>query len=206
MAEELQSLLDRIQRDGVQKAAAEQARMLEATRIATANLVRQAEQRADELRRQAEGEAKLTEQRANAAIRQGARDILLALREELQQRLRKVVRTCVGEAMTPELMGQLILAMQRAYLERPGNRAATLEVMLNAKDQERLSALCHGALGKDLQAQPRLTLGQNLGAGLKLGQQGEDLYLDFTDEAITDLVCAYIGPRLAAILTESTPS
>jgi V/A-type H+-transporting ATPase subunit E len=202
MAEELQSLLDRIQRDGVQKATEEKEQMLQAARKEAEAIVRQAEERAAEVRKQAEGDAALTERRAHAAIRQGSRDILLALREELQQRLRTVVGACVGEAMTPERMGQLILAMQKAYLERPGSGDVALDVMLSAKDLAPLEALCRGALAKDLKTQPRLMLGHDLGGGLKLASKDQDLFFDFTDEAITDLVCAYVGPRLAALLRD----
>lgn len=202
MAEELQSLLDRIQHDGVQKATREKEQILEQASQEAAGLVRQAEAKAAELRKQAENDAKLTEQRAQAAIRQAARDILLALREDLQDRLRQIVRACAGDAMTPELMGQFVLAMQKAFLERKDAGDPTLEVLLNAKDKDRLEALCRGALAKELKAQPRLTLGHDLGAGLKLASKGSDLYFDFTDEALADLVCNYVGPRLAAILRD----
>lgn len=202
MAEELQSLLDRIQRDGVQKATEEKEQMLHAARGEAEAIVRQAEERAAEVRKQAEGDAALTERRAHAAIRQGSRDILLALREDLQQRLRTVVLACVGEAMTPERMGQLILAMQKAYLERSGGGEVTLDVMLNAKDLEALESLCRGALVKDLKTQPRLLQGNDLGAGLKLAVKDQDVFFDFTDESITDLVCSYVGPRLAALLRD----
>ncbi len=203
MAEELQSLLDRIQRDGVDKATAEREQILATARQEAAAMVRQAEEKAAEMRRQAEADATLMENRAKAAVQQAARDILLALRAELQRRLQAVVLACTGEALTPERMGELIVTMQRAYLERHGNDDAPLDILLGAKDLENLEALCRGALGKDLKAQPHLTLGNDVGAGLKLGRQGEDLFVDVTDEAIADLVCAYVGPRLAALLKDA---
>jgi len=203
MAEELQSLLDRIQRDGVDKAAAEREQILTDARQEAAAIVHQAEAKAAELRRQAEADAALMENRAKAAIRQGARDILLALREELQRRLQAVILACTGEALSPGRMGELILAMQRAYLERRGNDEAPLEILLGAKDLENIDALCRGALGKDLKAQPHLAIGNDVGAGLKLGRKGDDLFVDVTDEAVTDLVCAYVGPRLAALLKDA---
>jgi len=202
MAEELQELLERIRREGVEQATRERERILQEAHREAERLVHEAERHAAELRQRAETDAKLTEQRAQAAIRQAARDIILALREELLRRLTGVVRSCVGEALSPEAMGQLIVAMQRAYLERKSDGESALEVLVGPRDLERLETHCRTALLQDLKVRPQLILAPEIGAGLKLGTGSGDLFLDVTDETVAELICAYVGPRLAALLRD----
>jgi V/A-type H+-transporting ATPase subunit E len=109
MAEELQSLLERINEDGVKKAEEEKAKIISEAEKKAEQIIKEAEARAEELMKKASEEAEQNEKRAASAIRQAARDITLALKEELQNRLRAVVKESVGKAMTPELMGKIIL-------------------------------------------------------------------------------------------------
>jgi hypothetical protein len=37
-------------------------------------------------------------------------------------------------------------------------------------------------------------------SGFEVGFKGGEVYFDFTEDAVTELVADYIGPRLAAIL------
>jgi hypothetical protein len=35
---------------------------------------------------------------------------------------------------------------------------------------------------------------------LKIGFKGSDVFFDFSDDAISDLICQFIGPKLTAML------
>ncbi|HPN85000.1 MAG TPA: hypothetical protein PK821_06660, partial [Victivallales bacterium] len=78
-----------------------------------------------------------------------------------------------------------------------------IKLILTKKNLEQMDNLLKGALAKDLKARPDLFASTDLGAGLKIGFKGEDVLLDFSDEALSDMICAYAGPRIATILKES---
>ena len=90
MAEELQNLLDKIHNEGIKKAEAERDAMLADARKQAEELVRKAREEADAVRKQAELDREALEKRAESAIRQAARDIILALKEELKRRLAEI--------------------------------------------------------------------------------------------------------------------
>ena len=199
MPEELQSLLEKIQEDGVGKAEAEKERIISEAKTEAEKIIASAEKKAEEIMKKAEEKAARDVERAENSIRQAARDISLALNAELRSRLTNVAKECVGEAMTPELMGEMILKMQENYLSK-FSEAPSLELILNKKDIEKVEALIKGALLKDLKKTPELSLGNDFGAGIKIGFKGDDLFIDFSDEVIAELICGYVGPKLAAVL------
>lgn len=199
MPEELQSLLEKIQEDGVKKADSEKERILSDAKTEAEKIVADAESKSKEIIKKAEEKAKNDVERAENSIRQAARDIALALNAELRERLTGVAKECVGETMTPEFMGEVILKMEENYLTKSDGEP-DLEVLLNKKDLDKMEALMKGAMFKDLKKKPDFSLGHDFATGLKIGFKGDDLFFDFSDEVIAGLICAYVGPKLAAII------
>ena len=42
--------------------------------------------------------------------------------------------------------------------------------------------------------------GRGFSAGLKIGFQGGDVFFDFSDDALAEIICEFVGPKLAAVL------
>ena len=40
-------------------------------------------------------------------------------------------------------------------------------------------------------------------AGIKVGTKGDNMFIDFTDEALTEMLCEYLNPRIAKLVRES---
>ena len=202
MAEQLQSLLEKINEEGVKKAEKEKDRIIAEAKKKAEKIISDAKKQADEAVKQSETEAKRNEERAAATIRQASRDIVLSLGNELQNRLKAVVRECVGEAMTPEMMGKLVLEMAGSFLSGKTAPNAGVEILLAKKDLDSMEKLLKGSFGKNLKADPDISLGHDFTAGLKIGFKGNDLFFDFSDESLAEMICAYVGPRLAAVIKE----
>ena len=198
MAEELQGLLDKIQSEGIAKAEAEKNAVIESAKAESAKIIENAKKEAAEMIRKAEEEAEMSRTKGAAAIKQAARDVIIALRADMEKRLKKLVADCLGEAMTPELMGKIILEMVKAYREKNPNGEATVELLLQQKDAAALEKYLKSGVLKELKANPVISVGGDFSSGLQLGFKGEDVFLDFSDDALTDVICAYVGPKLAA--------
>ena len=198
MAEELQGLLDKIQSEGIAKAEAEKNAVIESAKAESAKIIENAKKEAAEIIRKAEENAEMSRTKGSAAIKQAARDVIIALRADMEKRLKKLVSDCLGEAMTPELMGKIILEMVKAYREKNPNGEATVELLLQQKDAAALEKYLKSGVLKDLKANPSISVGGDFSSGLQLGFKGEDVFLDFSDDALTDVICAYVGPKLAA--------
>ena len=197
MAEELQGLLNRIQEDGLQKSEAQKAKIIADAQEKAAAIVAEAEEKAARLQKEAEAASRALEDKAVAAIRQAARDIVIALKSELQERLRDVVRSCSAQAMTPGVMAGLINEMARAYAN---NGADRIDVLLPETSRALLEEALKGSLAEDLRERTKILGGGDFASGLQIGFRDGDVFLDFSDDALADLICSYVGPKLAALM------
>ncbi len=195
MAMELQGLLNRIQDEGVQKADEKANEIMSKAKEEAVNIINKAKEDAEQSAKFAEEEANKSEARAKATIQQASRDVILSLRNELEDRLKKVIADSVSDAMTTEKMGEILIEMAKK-----NNNDAGIEVILAKKDMDDMEKLFKGSLVKDLKNNPELTLGFDFKSGLKIGFKGDDIFFDFSDDALSDIICSFVGPKLTAII------
>ena len=79
MSQDLQSLLEKINRDGIEKARAEADALLGAAREAAAKEIAAAKEEAAKIKARAEEEARLYEARARESLSQAARDTVISV-------------------------------------------------------------------------------------------------------------------------------
>ncbi len=197
MAEELQGLLNRIREDGLQKSETQKAAIIAEAEAKAAQIIADAEAKANALEKQSAAQAEALEKKAKESIQQAARDIRIALKGEILARLQEVVKVCTGEAMTPENMANLIREMAQAYANGGSDN---VEVILSESSRQKLAEGIYAALGEELRNRTKILGGGDFASGLQIGFRDGDVYLDFSDDALSDLICAYTGPKLAALL------
>lgn len=200
MAEDLQGLLNKIQTDGILKAEEEKDKIVSKAKQDAADIVANARTEAEAILKKAEAEAVSSREKSEAAIRQAARDILIALKSDILNRLSAVAKNCAGNAMTPEVMAGIILEIAKARQTRQAEGETELEVIVAKKDAENLEKLLKGSLLADLHARPKISVGHDFQAGLQIGFSGEDVFLDFSDDTLSEIICEFVGPKLAAVL------
>lgn len=202
MAEELQGLLNRIKEEGISKVEAEKQAILTQARKEAEALLSRARAEAEELSAKARKDAALTQEKGEAALKQAARDLLIAVRESVKKELAATVGLEVSAAMNPSLMTSILEHLVSAFAAKGGN-VEGLEVLLNAQDLKQLEALVVGKFTHRLKKGVTLTPVPDIDAGIKVGMQGESLYFDFTNQAITEALCAYLNPRIARLTREA---
>ena len=87
MAEDLQSLIDRIQKDAVGKAETEAQAIIAKAKAQAAEIVKSAETEAKAKLEKADTEAKAFEERSERTLEQAARDLLLTIGKNLEKML-----------------------------------------------------------------------------------------------------------------------
>ena len=145
----------------------------------------------------AAAEAESSKKRAENAIRQAARDIVLKLKAELESRLRRAVSASVKEAMTPAFMTELLRTMAADFAKDPDAR---ITVLASARDADALAAAVRDTLSADFKAEPRVFADASVKGGLQVSFSGDEVFFDFSEEAVTSLVAGYAGEKLAALL------
>lgn len=199
MAEDVQGLLDKIHQDGIAKAQQEKDAIIAAAKKEAAQIIADAKAQAEDLQKKAQTEAAAGQEKANAAIRQAARDTVIALKTDLLAKLKNVTRSCIAEAMTPEVMKQIILTMAQAYA-KDANAGDSLEVLLPKKEQEQAEAFLKAQLLAELKADPVIELTNEFNSGLQISFRDNDVYFDFSDDALAEVLCRFVGPKLTAVI------
>ena len=137
MSEELQSLLEKINSDGVMKANAERDAIIAKAKAEAAATIAEAEEKAEALRKQADADAVTLQKRAESAISQAARDVVLKLKAELENRISAAVAGAAEETMTPAFMAELVKSLGTKFLADPN---AEVTVIASVKDAAALDA------------------------------------------------------------------
>ena len=196
MSEELQSLLEKINSDGVMKANAQRDAIIAKAEADAAAMIAEAQKKAEEIRSSAAEDAAALQQRAESAISQAARDVVLKLKAELESRISAAVAGAAEDAMTPAFMAELVKSLGAAFLADPN---ADVTVLASVKDAAALDAALKGALVSSLKKQPRVLAEPTIRGGMEVSFTGNELYFDFSTEALTGLLADYTAPRIAAI-------
>ena len=193
MAEELQSLIERINRDGVAKAKAEADQIVAAAKEQAASLVRAAKAEADQHAAAAKEEEKAAAARAEETLRQAARDAVISVERAVERLLERVLVQNVDAALAdPATAAALVADAVRGI-------AATGEIAAGPKIADALRA--------QLAANGNLTvvLDETLGTGFKVSLEGGRIEHDFTGGAVAAELAKRLRPDLAKLMREAEP-
>jgi len=199
MADELQSLIERIQREGVEKAEADAAAIVTRAKAKAAEIVKAAEAQAQALLKKADADARVYTERSTVTLRQAARDVLIAVGQGLESILDEVVRKQVGQALSPETLKAMLGRIAQAYASH-GMAENRLTVLLSPDDQQKLAQLAEAggrdALGHgvELRADDRIV------KGFRISVQDGRVVHDFTQGTIAEAMGAMLKPHLAEIV------
>ena len=151
MADELQSLLEKINAEGVKKAEAERQSIVSAAKREAEKIVTAAQNEADRIVDAARIESEALRERAESAVRQAARDTILKLKSELESRLAAAVAGATAQALDATLMAEIVRMLAARFIADPDGEVT---VRCAVKDRDALDAALKNALPKA--AQPRL--------------------------------------------------
>lgn len=199
MVDELQSLLDRIQRDGVEQAEAEASRIVQQAKDKAREIVGGAEQDAAKKIAQADEDSQVFVERGTKALEQAARDVIIGVQRDLERIFLESIKESVGEALTPENMAEMVVKLAEAYGQHD-LKESRIEVLVSPKDQERFVKLVMAKyrknLGRGIEIRPEAGVRQ----GFKVSFKEDKLYHDFTVDAVADALAGLLKTPLRDIV------
>lgn len=186
--EDLQGLLEKINRDGVEKANAEAVRIVGDAKAKAAALVKAAESAAAQAKADAEKAAADYQARAAETVKQAARDVVLGVRESVTRLLEGLLAKDVEAALADDAVAVGLVAAAIRDLTGPG------EVVAGAKLAAALKA--QAAALKDF----TLVTDEALGTGFSVRLDGGRVEHAYTGEVIAAELAKRLRPDLAALL------
>ena len=196
MTQDLQQLLDKIQRDGVDKAKSEADKILGQANAQAHALLANAKEEAARTIANARHEAEAFERRAEETIRQSARDTMLTVEKSVTALLTQLLVADVNAALnSTELTAHLAQEAVRAYLSNKSAvevaAAATLADALRAK------------LAAEAVSGVTIVTDETTGAGFRVRLANGRIEHNFTGAAVADALARQLRPRLAALMNQT---
>ena len=200
MADELQALLDRIDRDGIKKAETEQNRIIVEAQAEAEAIRRKAHEEAEALVASAKAECETIREKGEQALRQSARQVMLEVRAELEKRVSQAAVALMRETLQGERLGEVVARLCQSYLEKEGS-TDELTILLPPADVALVESAVKARLAAVLQERVTLAPLPELAAGFRLAFKGDEVTYDFSDESLAESLAAHVSPVVAAALT-----
>jgi V/A-type H+-transporting ATPase subunit E len=199
MPEDLQALIDRLQRDAVNEGQRRADAIVEAARAEAAALVRDAEAEAGRRLAQAERDAAVFTERSTVALEQAGRDLLLTVRAAIGDLLGGLIRASLADELRPDLLAQMLVTMADGYTAH-GGRERRMAVLVSPDDLDAMVALYAQRYREKLVHGVELTVDPDIEKGFRVVLVDEHVEHDLTVEAIAEVLSGYLTPRLADLL------
>ncbi len=197
---QLQELIDKIKKDGIESASAEAARIKAEAEQEAKRLIESARKEAAGLAAQGKADAERSEKAGIAAIGQASRNLVLAFQGEIQNLLDAIVRRETVAAYGDDALKAAVPDLVTAWAAK-GTDA--MDVLLPPETLRRLEDFFKGKLAAALKQGVELKADRSLGAGFRIAGKDGSAYYDFSADAVAELMSAYLNPRLAEILKSS---
>lgn len=191
MAEELQSLIEKINRDGVEKANAEAERIIAAAKEQASAIVKAAREDASKFAADAKAEADAAAERAKVTLTQAARDAVISVEGAVTKLLENLLAANVNAALAEPATAAAIAA--GAVKELVG----TGEIAAGAKIADALKAQLADKAGFTV------VMDETLNTGFTVKLDGGRVEHDFTGAAVATELAKRLRPDLAALMKQS---
>jgi V/A-type H+-transporting ATPase subunit E len=197
---QVQELIDKIKRDGVESASQEAARLKQEAEAEAKHIVEAAQKEAAEIVAKAKRDAELSEKAGIAALEQASRNLVLVFKDEIQTLLNAIV----AEQLETSYNADVLKAVLPEVLKAWGSKGTdSLAVLLPEASLGKLKAFFNEKLAAQLKKGLELRSDHNLSGGFRIANRDGSAYYDFSADAVAEMLCAYLNPQLAELLKAS---
>jgi len=199
MSEKLKGLLEKINQEGV-KQAEENARAIESKAKTDAEkIVQDARSQAEKITEDARDSALKTKRSGEIALKQASRDLVLALKDEIKKILSKIVAGETVKVMSQKNMADILEGLIESYVKKSG-KTSDVKVLLKKEDLDNLRKIFISKLKNRIKNGIEFKPSPAINAGFSISFDKGKSFFDFTDEGLTEVLCAYLNPELARLL------
>ena len=196
MEVKLENLIEKIKSEGVMGAQKESDEIVNKAKKEAEEIVANAKKEAEEI--VSKGEAKAQQFQANAelAIQQAARDGELLFKSRITELFDRVFKRSVQTTVSPEFMKEMILKIVDEW------KKGQAEITVSDQEKDKLQHVLFSGLQEEVKKGISLKPSSNISGGFQIGIKDENVYYDFSDESLADILKSFLNPRLNEILSK----
>ncbi|MGD1822882.1 MAG: V-type ATP synthase subunit E family protein [Pleomorphochaeta sp.] len=196
MAQQIQDLVDSIQKEGIEKANKQAEQIIAEANKKAEDIITSAKKDAKKALSDADKEIALRDQSAKASLTQAARDVQLSLKKALTEQINTLLEEKVSNAFKTKDFVKLI----KEVISLDFCDVKSTELQISEKDYEALAATLTKELGDKIKKGLEIKPVKSVNVGFKLADKDGSGYFDFTEEATAKLMIPFLSPAIAKIV------
>ena len=197
---QVQELIDKIKKEGIETASQESARIKTEAEAEARHIIEAAHKEAAEIIEKAKEDAARSDKAGVAALEQASRNLIIAFKDEVQALLVKLVSAEVTANYKDDVLKAVLPDLLKSWAEK-GNKE--LAVILPENDLNKLQGFFKDKLTGALLSGVELKSSRAIGSGFRISNKEGSVYYDFSADSVAKLLATYLNPKLAEILTNS---
>ena len=191
MDTQVEELIDRIKKDGVDAAENSASEIISQAEKEAEKIISNAKAEAEKILKQAKEENARMEKASEDAIKQAGRNLLLAFRDSITKELSALVSDEVSKTYSKDMLSKLIPEVIKEWAKNTS--AEDVSVLLNEKDLAEVESGLKAALKAD----------NSISNGFRIGVKDGAAFYDYSAEAVAELFSAYLNPKVSALMKEA---
>ena len=191
---QLQELIDKIKKDGIESTSKETARLKQEAEAEAQRIVEAAKKEAADIVDKGKQDAERAQKVGIAALEQASRNLVLVFKGEIQVFLDKLVAEAVSSSYSIDVIKGILPDLVKNWAVK---NTDSLSVILPEGELKKLDDAFKAKLSSTLKGGVEIKGGKNLSAGFRITEKDGSAYYDFSAEAVADMLSAYLSPKLA---------
>ena len=201
MEVQLQELIDRIKKDGVEAAETEAETILKEAKEKADKIIFDAQTQADKILLNTKNESERMIRSGVDAIRQAGRNLLISFRESVTRELNAIVGKEVTAVYSSDMFAQLVVNVVECWANKPD--VEDIAVILNSEDLKSLEETLLAGLKDRMLKGVTLKANDNFDGGFRIAVNNGSAYYDYSAEAVVDMLSNYLSPKVTELLKEA---
>ncbi|MCL2184395.1 MAG: V-type ATP synthase subunit E [Treponema sp.] len=198
---QVQELIDKIKKDGIDTASRQASEIKNGAQAEAARIIEAAKKEADAIISNSKLEAERAERASLAALQQASRNLILAFKDEIQALLNKIVSENIGANYNGDILKSILPELIKNWSSKGSD---TINLILPENQLNQLQAFFTDQLKKELGKGIELKSNRKLAYGFQISNKEGSAYYDFSSEAVAGLLSSYLNPKLAEIIKDSS--
>ncbi len=191
----LDNIIEKIKKEGVESAQKEADKKLQEARKKADNIIDEAKKKADTIISNAIKETEKMKAASEVSLKQASRDAILQIKNSVINLFDNIFKREISSVLTPEFIKELILKIVEEW-----EKGGIEKVKLSDEDKKKVEKLLLSSIKKKIKEGLTIQVDKEISHGFRIGLKQEDVYYDFTEESIAELLMKYLNPRLREIM------
>ncbi len=195
---QLQELVDKIKKDGVEAANIQAEAIIKEAEDKAAGILASARQEAETVIKNGRESAERDAKAAEDAIRQAARNLLISFRDGVTAELDAVIKTETSAAYDASVLKAALPDVIKAWAA--GKNGDNFAVLLPDNQISAVKSFLESALKEKIAAGLEISAGSDIPGGFRIAEKDGSAYYDFSAEAVAEMFSSYLNPKVSALM------